>query len=290
LQSGKLNSANIFKRGFDFFVFTSLFIAVCAVSMTYQTTLLFALPLSFKLAGFVFSGTVSSYNFHWFLTPPNVGGPSEKIIWHIKNKYIHLGLFFIGVIASAVFAVMLIEHWFWLVITAFVTFMYSAPKIPHPLFYFLRKVAIAKTIFLAFAWTHVTALLPLVIHHTNLTDAQIWFVVNRFFLIYPICILFDYRDRESDRRDNIRSLITYLNDKGIDIVFWGSVVAFFITTAILLPYFSLAVVLALVCPGVVLCFLYQFSKTTSSDYIFYFVLDGLMMLSAPLVVLAKFAG
>lgn len=256
--------------------------------MVYQTTMLFALPLNFNVAGFVVAGTVCSYNFHWYLTPPNVGGPTEKVIWNIKNRYIHLGLFFLGLLAAAVFSLALIAHWFWLCITAFVTFLYSAPKIPHPLFSILRKVAVAKTVFLAFAWTHVTALFPIVISHTALSDAAVWFVVNRFFLIYPICILFDYRDRESDKKDNIRSLITELSDKGIDIVFWGSVLAFFITIGLLAPYFTLAEVLALATPGVVLCFLYYPSKTKSSDYLYYFVLDGLMMLSAPLVLLAKF--
>src|SRR6476661_10323876 len=101
--------------------------------MVYQTDLLFDLQPSFKILGFVFSGTVCSYNFHWYLTPPNVGGPTEKIIWNIKNKQIHLGLFFIGLVVAGVFSLLLLKYWFWLAITAFVTFLYSAPKIPHPL-------------------------------------------------------------------------------------------------------------------------------------------------------------
>ena len=36
------------KRIFDFFVFSSLFIAFCAVLMVYQTSLLFSIPLSFR--------------------------------------------------------------------------------------------------------------------------------------------------------------------------------------------------------------------------------------------------
>lgn len=278
----------IFKKGFDFFVFTSLFIATCAVLMAWQTVLLFDVPLSFRLIGFIFSGTVCSYNFHWYLTPPNVGGPTEKVIWNIKNRYIHLGLFFIGLTGSAVFSFLLINHWFWLGITAFVTFLYSAPKIPYPLFSHLRKVAVGKTVFLAFSWTHVTALLPLVLHDADLSQAQVWFVINRFFLIYAICILFDYRDREADKKDQIRSLITLLSERGIDILFWGSMAMFAISLAMLVKYFSLLLVAALATPGVILAVLYYPSKTNSSDYLYYFVLDGLMMLSAPLVVLIKF--
>ena len=256
--------------------------------MVYQTDLLFDIPPSFKILGFVFSGTVCSYNFHWYLTPPNVGGPTEKIIWNIRNKQLHLILFFIGLLGSIIFSFLLINQWFWLGVTAFVTFLYSAPKIAHPLFTHLRKIAVGKTIFLAFSWTHVTALLPMVIHNYVLSDAQIWFVVNRFFFIYAICILFDYRDRESDKKDQIRSLITILNEKGIDILFWGSMGAYLISLVLLAPFLNLGLIGALTLPGFLLSFLYYPSKSTSSDYLYYFVLDGFMMLSAPLVVLVKF--
>jgi len=256
--------------------------------MVYQTDLLFGIKSSFSILGFVFSGTVCSYNFHWYLTPPNVGGPTEKIIWNIRNKQLHLTLAFIGLAGAVIFSLLLINEWFWLGVTAFVTFLYSAPKIPHPLFTHLRKIAVGKTIFLAFSWTHVTAVLPMVIHNPVLTDTQICFVVNRFFFIYAICILFDYRDRESDKKDEIKSLITMLPEKGIDILFWGSMAVFFITLIILAFFLKFSLVSALTIPGVLLCFLYYPSKKTSSDYLYYFVLDGFMMLSAPLVVLAKF--
>lgn len=254
--------------------------------MVWQTTLLFPVPLPFALAGFVFSGTVCSYNFHWYLTPPHINSSSQKIIWNISNRHIHFTLFLIGLTASAVFAFLLIAHWLWLAITAFVTFLYSAPKIRHPRAFFLRKIAVGKTIFLAFAWTHVTAILPLVINNNQLTNTEIGFVVNRFFFIYAICILFDYRDRENDKKEGVKTLITYLTEPGIDVLFWGSILVFGITILFLSFYFSLFIILALLFPGVLLSFLYYPSKNNLSDYRYYFVLDGLMMLSA-LILAAK---
>lgn len=257
--------------------------------MVYQTCLLFSIPFSLALAGFVFSGSVCSYNFHWYLTPPSVENQSAKHAWNISNKTIHLVLFIIGLVASGIFTLLLIEHWFWLGVTAFVTFLYSAPKIPHPLFSHLKKVAIGKTIFLAFAWMHVTTLLPLVIELKSLNMAHVWFVVNRFFYIYAICILFDYRDVEEDKKAGIRSLITYLNQTGIDALFWGSILVVAFTSFLLLRYFSVANIIALFVPVILLCLLYYPSKKNFSDYLYYFVLDGLMMLSAPLLLLIKFA-
>jgi 4-hydroxybenzoate polyprenyltransferase len=270
-------------------VFSSLFIAVCAVIMVYQTCFLFSIPFSFALAGFVFSGSVCSYNFHWYLMPPMVEHPSEKEVWNISNKRIHLILFVLGLTGAAVFTFLLMDHWFWLAVTAFVTFLYSAPKIEHPLFAQLKKVAVGKTIFLAFAWMHVTALLPIVIQLKMLDMGHVWFVANRFFYIYAICILFDYRDIEEDKKAGIRSLITYLNEKGIDALFWGSIALVVLTSALLLNYFSIAEVAALLLPAIILSLLYYPSKRNFSDYLYYFVLDGLMMLSAPLLLLIKFA-
>lgn len=257
--------------------------------MVYQTCLLFSIPFSFSLAGFVFFGSVCSYNFHWYLTPPHVENPSGKMAWNISNKMVHLILFVLGLAGSALFTFLLIEHWFWLGITAFLTFLYSAPKIAHPVFSYLKKVALGKTIFLAFAWTHVTSLLPLVIELKTVSAAAIWFVANRFFYLYAICILFDYRDVEEDRKAGIKSLITYLNEKGIDALFWGSILVVVVTSFILLSYFSVAEVVALLIPVILLSLLYHPSKKNSSDYLYYFVLDGLMMLSAPILVLIKFA-
>jgi 4-hydroxybenzoate polyprenyltransferase len=278
----------VLKKLFDFFVFSSLFIALCAVLMLYQTSILFNIPFSFSLAGFVFCGSVCSYNFHWYLTPP-LEKTTEKQSWNISNKKIHLVLFIIGVIGAGVFSFLLIEHWIWLGVTAFITFLYSAPKIPLPVFAVLRKIAVGKTIFLAFAWAHVTALLPLVINVRALQPEHIWFVVNRFFFIYAICILFDYRDVEEDRKAGIKSLITYLDEKGINSLFWGSMLIYLVSSFILLKYFSVLIIVALLIPGIILGLLYYPSRKNSSDYLYYFILDGLMMLSLPLLLLTKFA-
>lgn len=257
--------------------------------MVYQTAILFHIPLSFKLSGFVFFGSVTSYNFHWWLTPPVADEVSEKVSWNIKHKHIHLILFIFGIIGSAIFTFLMLEHWFWLLVTAFLTFLYSAPKIQLPAFMFLRKVAVGKTIFLAFAWAHITALLPMVMISSQLSDAQIWFVINRFFHIYAICILFDYRDRDDDYRAGIRSLITQTTEPGVNIIFWCSMLMVAISLGILWQFFTLPVIIALAIPTILLGILYGPSKQNFSDYLYYFVLDGLMMLSAPLLLLIKFA-
>ena len=273
------------KSIFNFFVFSSLYIALCAVLMIWQVSHIFlgdAITVPFY--AFVFFSTICSYNFHWYLTVHSATG-SERLQWAVRNKSVHLILYLIGLAGSAYYLFLLRQHWYWILLGAFVTFLYSAPKIPHPLFSQLKRIAIGKTIFLAFVWTYVTSMLPLLISGERWLASCTWFVCSRFFLIYAICILFDYRDREDDKSDGIRSMITYFNEKGINVLFGISITAFVAFTLLLFyngtPVW--ATVLLLV-PGIIVTLLYPYAKRHFSDYLYYFVLDGLMMLSSLLML------
>src|ERR1700751_2251823 len=148
---------------FRFFVYSNLFIAVCAVLMLDQTYyLLIHLPLNRNLAGFVFSATICSYSFHWYLTSESAV-ESPRILWLKKHRVYHFILFFIGLAGCVYFFFFLLSHIFWLALSAVITFLYSAPKVPHPWFHALRRVAIGKTIFLSLVWTYVTVALPVII-------------------------------------------------------------------------------------------------------------------------------
>lgn len=236
---------------------------------------------SFNLLAFVFFATICSYSFHWYLTPAI--GQSDRVLWLARHKNIHFFLFIIGIAGAVVYGIVLISHWHWLVFAAFITFLYSAPKVPHPWFRLLRKIAIGKTIFLAGVWMFVTTILPLGISDQPWQTDHILFAISRFFLIYAICILFDYRDKEYDISIGIRSLITWLNEKSIDALFYFSLVVFALTTVWMLHYgHSVTVIITLLIPGVITALIYSHAKKNKSDMLYYFVLDGLMALSAVL--------
>src|SRR5882724_6327018 len=119
-------------------------------------------PPDINLLFFVFFATICSYSFHWYLTSHSEI-PSERIGWTNKFRYVHVLLFIVGICGAAYFFFPLIKHWFWLALSAIITFLYSAPKIPQKYFRALRKIAIGKTIFLAFVWMYATTILPIII-------------------------------------------------------------------------------------------------------------------------------
>ena len=271
---------------FRFFLYSNLFIACCSTVMVYQSCqlLLHDRPEAW-FVWFVFFATICSYSFHWYLTTPEALY-SDRIPWLAKNRKIHLVLFWIGLFGSVASSIFLLEFWHWLLLAVFLTFLYSAPKLSYPYFVWLRKVALGKTIFLALVWTYVTTILPLIISGRDWEPAFTLFAAGRFFFIYAICIMFDYRDREHDRVQGIRSLITYLSEKGINYLFVLSLLAFSILTITMAGYglSNLSLIILLVPAGIAAA-LYTYSQKNSSDFLYFFVLDGLMAISAVFTLL-----
>ena len=112
------------------------------------------------------------------------------------------------------------------------------------------------------------------------------FVLSRFFLIYAICVIFDYRDREDDKNNGVRSMITALNERGINILFWISLILFAAASICLYRYnYSIWDVIILLIPGIITALLYDRAKKHFSDYLYYFILDGLMMLSGLIMLI-----
>lgn len=135
-------------------------------------------------------------------------------------------------------------------------------------------------------WTYVTTALPILIEGAQWDTDMFLFILGRFFLIYAICILFDYRDREDDKADGIRSMITYFNEKGINALFAASLILFTISTLLMMKYgYPASTIAIILIPGIIVAALYNYAKKNSSDYFYYFILDGLMMFSALLMLI-----
>jgi 4-hydroxybenzoate polyprenyltransferase len=254
--------------------------------MSYQTyQLVLKTTPDISLLIFIFFSTICSYSFHWYLTLHSEI-PSDRIGWVHKHRIVHAVLFFFGLAGSVFYFFSLLAHWFWLSVSALVTFLYSAPKIPHPYFRALRKIAIGKTIFLAIVWTYVTAVLPVIISGESWRTDAVLFTVSRFFLVYAICVLFDYRDREDDKVAGIRSMVTWFGDEGINRLFIVSIGVYVIATIWMYYYnYSIKSIILLLVPGFIVTILYNYARKHFDDLFYYFVLDGLMMFSGLLMML-----
>lgn len=272
----------MFRALLNFIIFSSIYVACCAVLMIWQTNTLFHIrDVNDDFYIFVFFATICSYNFHWYLTPADYSA-SERILWGARHKALQLSLCAVGGIGAAYSFWFLKAHWLPLGGAAILTFLYSAPKLPQRAFVWLRKVAIGKTLFLSFVWTYVTTLLPVFIAGQSVTLSLTAYTLHRFFLVYAICILFDYRDLDADKREGIRSLITYLSRPNLKRLYYCSL----IFSAVFAFCFPLPLMLFLLAPVLITALLTRYTMQTRSDLFYYSVLDGMVMLSALLHMLA----
>ena len=269
-----------------FLVYSNLFIAACAVLMVKQTgQLLLTDNQNEDFTRFVFFSTLCSYSFHFYFTLHSLL-PSSRFDWQKKWRPVHIVLFIAGLGGAAFYFLRLSDYWPWLLPAVVATFLYSAPKIPHPLFRALLKVAIGKTIFLAFIWMYVTTVLPVIVSGAVWKTEHGLFAASRFFFIYCIAILFDYRDRADDKATGIRSLITWLSEKNITRLFVFSLLVFTMLTLLLYQYgFNATPIIFLLVPGVILAAIYNHARRNFSDLLYYVVLDGLIALSAVLMMI-----
>lgn len=267
-----------------YLVYPNLFMVACALMMTQQTIDLFGLRLSHvALIPFIASATLCSYSLHWYLTPPHPS-PSPRIAWNAGNSRLLFLLFATGLLGSMLFVLPLVEHLLPISVAGFAAFLYTAPKIRFRPLAWLSRIQVAKTLFLAFTWMYVTTLLPMLVDEVNLDGAHLLFCASRLFFIYAICVLFDHRDRDEDRRQHIRSLPTILNDAQVRWLFLSTLVGYMLFTLALSAYFPMLTVVALAIPGLIAALLFRRAMECPTDLLFYFVLDGLMALSSVLTL------
>jgi len=251
--------------------------------MVYQTYFLF-IPktTNFHLQAFVFFSTICSYNFHWLIAREHINDDMHPGIY--RHKKFNLIVYILSLFPVGWYIFYFSGHLHWLLIAAVLTFLYTAPKIPlHP-FARLKKIAFGKTLFLSFVWTYVTSVLPFAVEGLPITPEIFIYITCQFFFIFSICILFDYRDKKDDVKEGIRSLVIYLNEKGIDILFIISVllaVACFIFLAYMEQHKWQIYILLL--PQIIVAWLYKYAKKNFSEYLYYFILDGMMMFSGILI-------
>lgn len=244
-------------------------------------------PVFTPFTGFVFFSTLCSYSFHWYFTGPSAVA-SQRIDWLERHRHVHILFFFAGLAGSIYFFRFFLPYWIWIGGALVATFLYSAPKIPNYYLRQLRKAALGKTIFLAAVWTYVTTVLPLIIAGQEWETRYSLFSISRYFFVYAVCILFDYRDRADDKAAGIRSLITYLDEENIRKLFIFSLTVFTGATLALLNYpIPLRDILLILLPGFILALLYRKATHDFGDMLYYFVLDGLLAFSALLTLFTR---
>jgi len=274
------------KKISEFILFSSIFIAVCAVAMCIQTNLLLHLPLNtFSFYCFVFGATLVQYNLHYLVKTTAVKN-SQRLAWSLKNKIVHKALLGIGValILFSFFSFRL-HHFVVLSVLGAIAFLYTFPVIPFSGKKRIKDYGFLKIITLALLWTLVTVWFP-VNSFPFEKNIFLFIFLKRFVFLFVLCLVFDIRDIEVDRKENIKTLAVFLGKKKSYFTVYVVLTGFIILSFLQFFYFDdTGILIAMLLSGTATFFAIEFTKKANSDFIYLAGIDGMMLLQAMLVYL-----
>jgi len=234
---------------------------------------------------FVFGATLAQYNLHYLVKTTAVKN-SQRLLWSSKNKNLHKILFAAGIflILFSFFSFRL-HHFIILPILGVIAFLYSFPLIPLSKKKRIKDYGFIKIFTLSLLWTLVTVWFPVV----NLSFEKNIFAfvfIRRFVFMFVLCLLFDIRDIEIDRKENINTIAVFFGKKKSYFLAYISLVVFVVLSLLQFLYFGNAgVLIAMLLSSAITFFTVELTKKTNSDFVYLAGIDGMMLLQALLVYL-----
>lgn len=272
------------KKAVDFLLFSSFFIAFCAVSFCMETNVMLGLPLnSFSFYCFVFGATLVQYNVHYLIKTRAAAG-SERFLWSVRNRKFHVLLFCLGcgLILFSFFGFR-IHHFYILVFLGLISALYSVPLLPFPNKKRIKDFGFTKIITLSLLWTLVTVWLPVAEFKY---DEKLYFFIfiKRFIFMFVLCLLFDIRDEKIDYEEGIQTIPVRLGKKRSYMLAYASLLIFVIL--VIAQYLYLPqpeYVWGMLLSVAITWGIIEATRKTNSDYIYLAGIDGMMLIQALLI-------
>ncbi|MDQ6761933.1 MAG: UbiA family prenyltransferase [Bacteroidota bacterium] len=276
----------LIKKITEFALFSSIFIACCAVALAIETNLLLRTPLNnLSFYFFVFGATMVQYNLHYLVKTSAVKN-SRRLAWSLQNKAVHKILFAAGcfLIIISLFSFRL-QHFFILLVLGAIALLYSFPALPFAKGKRIKDFGFLKILTLALLWTLVTVWFP--VSDMAVNSISFLFVFGkRFTFMFVLCLLFDMRDIEIDRHENIKTLAVILGKKKSYFTAYAGLLLFLLIC--LFQYFywgDTGLFIAMCISAAATLLTVEFTKKTNSDFVYLAGIDGMMLLQALLVYL-----
>ncbi len=257
----------------------SIFIAICAVALCFQTALLLHINLTIWLYSFIFFSTLCSYNFYWLLS--GLAFSRQPLHFFLKTYYSNIIVFLIAGIGLLFSLFNVVQLWPVISAGLLLTLLYTIPLLPFKIFHFARKAGLIKTFLLAFTWTFVTVYIPYKQVPTAGTLTLLMLFNNRFLFMLILCIIFDARDTKVDKIRGLQSLTTLVRPVTIRYIMAAVFAAYIINGVVFRIYYNEPMqIIALLITGITAAVVYFFSLKKQGYFFYYFLVDGLMLFSA----------
>jgi 4-hydroxybenzoate polyprenyltransferase len=274
------------KKFSEVILFSSIFISICAVAFCMETNILLGLPFNnISFYCFVFGATLAQYNLHYLVKSIAVKD-SHRLAWSQRHKQLHLVLLVAGILLILFsFFSFHLKHFIILASLGGISFLYSFPFLPFGEKKRIKDYGLLKILTITFLWTVVTVWFP--VNSMPFDNNLFWLVfVKRFVFMFVLCLLFDMRDIEIDRQENINTLGVKLGLRKSYLLSYLLLIVFVIAAFaqyIYLP--QKGFLIAMLISALVTLFMIECTRKNNSDYIYLAGIDGMMLLQALLIYL-----
>ena len=287
------------KKCFDFFLYSNIFISLCAAAFTIETYLLIHAKINWIYILFVFLSTLVLYNFPTFLEDNFAPEYSERHKWVSENKK-PLSVISLIALLGVIVTIFSFPFKFILLFTpiAVIAFAYFFPQTQ------LRSITGLKTAIVAFVWTSVTGIFTLLLNfnfdfNNSFGNGRTEILLQNFFFIFPLCVIFNVRDIEADRNAGVKTFPVIYGVKKTILVCLISLLIF--STIVFFSNYDLKIIITLLlsCFVTAIFILLIPTEVNASpslwegfrmgyDYYYSFWIDGTILLQAGLMVLQNF--
>ncbi len=267
-------------RWLHFILSHSIFISFCALALCFQTILLLHFTAEAPLYYFIFFATLSSYNFYWLISKYSFSRIKPLQNFLIKNLS-YTFIFLLAGLGMAVSIYFMPYAYGYVLIAIALTFLYSLPLWPIKMSGWVRKAGFLKTGLLAFTWAYVTVIIPAI----PVLSLEFWPVITlfvaRFLFMLMLCLIFDMRDMTVDKIHGLHSLATDLSRRNLNKLMLIAFLLYVGAGFFLRMYFKdNAQVFAFAVTALMIWGVYRMSLKKHGYFFYYFLVDGLMLLSA----------
>jgi len=188
----------ILKQIFDFYINSSIHVALSAFALSYITLIKFEQPFDFWVLNFIFFATITGYNFVKYFG-----------LAKFHHRSLASWLKIIQIFSMLCFLLMCFCAWHlqweslaYIAIFGVITFLYAIPFFPKRFFMDkqknLRSIGGLKVYVIGLVWSGVTVLLPLLNGNFQFND-DVWLTAfQRFIFVIVLMLPFEIRDLKYD--------------------------------------------------------------------------------------------
>jgi len=186
------------KQILNFYINSSIHVALAVFSLSYITFLEFNISYDKPVLYFIFYASITGYNFVKYF---------EVTKFHHRSLSTWLKL--IQIFSLLCFVLMCYYSFrlekttmFYIAVFAVLTFLYTIPFIPKRRFLnkqsSLRNIGGLKVFLIALVWVGVTVFIPLLNNHFSIDRMVVIVSVQRFLLVIMLMLPFEIRDLQFD--------------------------------------------------------------------------------------------